>query len=91
MYNFADRTDPGPGCPPGPSPHAGPGRPGLVRMVVAALLIGAVASLLFGSTLWAVGLVFHLVGLIVKLFILIAVGGFIWRRVVHRHAGSGRI
>ncbi len=91
MYNFANQPNAGPDYPPGPSCHPGSGRPSLLRMVVAALLIGILASLLFGSAVWAVGLAFHLIGMVIKLAILVAVGSFIWRRVVRRHAGSGRI
>lgn len=66
-----------------------PYRPSLFRMVVAAVLIGVVASVLFGSALWAIGVVFHIVGLAIRLALLVALGTFIWRRVTHGHHRSG--
>ncbi len=91
MYNFPYEPPAGSAHPPGAAPQSGPQRPSLLRMVVAAVLIGMVASFMFGSALWAVGLVFHLIGFVIRLAILAAIAGFIWRRVVHRHTGRGRI
>lgn len=82
---------PGSGYPGGGAPDPGPYRPSLFRMVVAAVLIGVVASVLFGSALWAIGVVFHIVGVVVRLAILAALGTFIWRRVTHRHRSGHRI
>ncbi len=87
MYNFPYDPTAGPTYPPGPAPETGRHGPSLLRMVVAVALIAMVASLVFGSALWAVGLVFHLVGFVVRLAILAAIGRFIWRRVVHHPAG----
>ncbi len=87
MYNFPYEPPAGSAYPPGPAPQTGRHGPGLMRMIVAALLIAMVASLVFGPALWAVGFVFHLVGFVVRLAILAAIGRFIWRRVVHRPAG----
>ena len=83
MYNFPYETPTGSSYP----PDAGPRRPSLLRMVVAAVLIGVVASLIFGSAVWAVGFMFHLIGFFIRLAVLAAIASFIWRRVVHRHAG----
>jgi len=82
---------PGSGYTGGGAPDPGPCRPSLFRMVVAAVLIGVVASVLFGSALWAIGVVFHIVGVVVRLAILAALGTFIWRRVTHRHRSDHRI
>lgn len=87
MYNFPYETPTGSSYPPGAPPEAGPRRPSLLRMVVAAVLIGVVASLIFGSAVSAVGFVFHLIGFVIRLAVLAAIAGFIWRRVVHHHAG----
>lgn len=91
MYSSPYESPLGSGYPHGsdPDPDPGPSRPSLLRMVVAAVLIGVVASILFGSALGAIGVVFHIVGVVVRLAILVALGTFIWRRVT-RHRGCGR-
>ena len=89
MYNFP--YEPGPGRPYETSTPPGRPRPGLLRMIVAAVLIGVVASLLFGSALGAVGILFHILGFAVRVAILIAVGTYIWRRVTRGRMRGRRI
>lgn len=89
MYNFP--YEPGPGRPQETPAPPVPGRPRLLRMILAAVLIGVVASMLFGSGLWAVGIFFHIVGFAVRVAILIAVGTFIWRRVTGGRIHGRRI
>ncbi|HET9076682.1 MAG TPA: hypothetical protein VFN68_07105 [Acidimicrobiales bacterium] len=88
---YSSPYEPGPGYPHGTSEPPRPCRPSLLRMIVAAVLIGVVASLLFGPALWAVGILFHIIGFALRVAILIAVGTFIWRRVARGRVRRGRI
>jgi hypothetical protein len=83
-YEFGPAgTSGGPGADGDPYRYGDHGRPGrgmfgTVLMIVA-IAIGAM--LLLGTAFWAIGLVFHLFGWILKVALLAAVAAFVWRRV----------
>ena len=57
---------------------------GILRMALMWAAIAVAATLLFGTAIWAFGLVFHLAALLLKIALVTAVVAFVWRRVTHR-------
>jgi hypothetical protein len=80
MYDF-------PSDPLGTAPHSGPEERrhsvlSLVLLIAAVTVLGIIA---LGFTFWALGFLFHIFGLILKIALLAAVAAFVWRRVVRGH------
>lgn len=78
----------GPGYP--GYPGSGPGNPERHSvlswvLLVAALAVGAV--LVVGLAFWALGLVFSVAGVLLRVALVVAVAAFVWRRVTR---GRGR-
>jgi hypothetical protein len=67
--------------PPGGRPDDA-SKPSLLSLVLllAALIIGAV--ILVGVAFWALGLVFSVAGLLLRVALVVAVAALVWRRVV---------
>lgn len=69
----------------------GPGRchgRGIVRTVLFWTAVAVLAMFAFGVVTWAFGLVFHLLGLLVRIALVTAVVAFVWRRVTRRNHRS---
>lgn len=88
MYDFP--SDPsgrtGPSVTPGPGPSGPCGERhhsvlGLV-LLIAAVAIAGTAVLGFGF--WALGFMFHIAGMILRVAILAAVAAFVWKRIMRR-------
>ncbi len=69
----------------GPRPyHCGPGR-GMLRTVLMWTAVALLVVFAFGTVTWALGLVFHLAGLLLRIALITAVVAFVWRRITRRH------
>ena len=62
----------------GPRPH------GILRTVLIWAAVAVAAILLFGTAVWAVGLLFHLAELLLKVALVTAVVALVWRRITRR-------
>ena len=75
--------------PPYQAYRTGPGRCGggyrFLRTVLMWTAIAVVAMLALGTAAWVFGLVFHLLGLLVRVALVTAVVAFVWRRITRRH------
>lgn len=49
------------------------------------MAVACIVMLAFGTVGWAVGLAFHLIGLLFRIALLTAVVTFLWRRFTRRH------
>jgi hypothetical protein len=77
-------TDPAfrsPAAPPAGGRH---GR-GLLHTAVVWMAVAVLAVMAFGSVLWAVGLLFHLVGFLLRVAVITAVVAFVWNALRRRH------
>ena len=87
MHNYEYGTagmSGGPGAGGDPYRYGGQGdRPGrgMLGTVLMIVVIAIGAMLLLGTAFWAIGLVFHLFGWILRVALLVAVAAFVWRRV----------
>jgi hypothetical protein len=70
-------------------PRRGPGA--LLRRLAVWAAVGFLALVVLGSTLWAFGLLFHLVGLLLKVALVTAVAAAVWRFVSRGRFGRSRI
>ena len=66
----------------------GPHRYSTLSLVLLIVGVAVAAALGLGIVFWALGLVWHLVGDIIKIAILAAVAAFIWRRIAGRRSRS---
>ena len=57
---------------------------GVFRTVAMWVGIAVVAMILFSSAMWALGLVFHIFGLLVRVALVTAVVALVWRRITRR-------
>ena len=86
MHNYEFGSTGTSGGPGGGDPYryGGPGdRPGrgLLGTALMVVVIAVGAVLVLGTAFWAIGLVFHLLGWIVRVALLAAVAALVWRRV----------
>jgi hypothetical protein len=54
----------------------------LVLLIAAVAILGAIA---LGFTFWALGFLFHIVGVLLRIALIVAVAGLVWRRVTRGH------
>jgi hypothetical protein len=91
--SFHETYDPYPRGSGGGDPSAGwcrPGR-GVVRTALMWAALALVVFLAFGTAMWALGLVFHLLGLLLRIALITAVVALVWRRVTRRPHRHGSI
>ena len=58
---------------------------GILRTALMWTAIALLAVFAFGTVMWALGLVFHLAGLLLRIALITAVVAFVWRRITRRH------
>jgi hypothetical protein len=69
----------------GPSPYSDePSHRSVFSLVLTIVVIAVAASVGLGVAFWAVGLVFHLFGWILRIALLAGVAAFVWRWVNRR-------
>jgi hypothetical protein len=60
----------------------------IVRTALVWGAIAIVAMMVFGTGIWAIGLIFHLIGLLFQIALITAVAAFVWRWVTRRNHRS---
>lgn len=81
MYQY--QFDPAGGSSGGPD-YEGRGLLSVLKLVALIVGIGFIAALVIGFSFWALGWVFGLAFLLLRIAFFVWLGTFIWRRVVHR-------
>ena len=67
----------------GPGP-CGPGYR-FLRTILMWVAVAVIVVLALGAVGWAVGIAFHLLGLLFRIALVTAVVAFVWRRITRRH------
>jgi hypothetical protein len=61
---------------------------GTVKLVLSIVVVALAALLVLGAGFWLLGIVFGMLGWIVRIALLAAVAAFVWRLVTRRRARS---
>lgn len=81
MHNYEFGSSGGSSGYTGPSDGDGP-RHSVLSLVLLICGVAVVAAVGLGAVFWALGFLFHIAGLILRIALITAVVAFVWRRVV---------